>query len=101
MDVLDEEIIALVSDGKEKVRLTIYTAHEGLIQVYRGGGVDDVVSTEKSLQDLATARSRQREKKGALDQSEGLITSTDVRVDSTERMWYVKMWYEERRRSLS
>ena len=101
MDVLDEEVVALVGDGEEKVRLTICTAHEGLIQVYRGGGVDDVVSTEKSLQDLATARSRQREKKGALDQSEGLITSTDVRVDSTERMWYVKMWYEERRRSLS
>jgi len=101
VDVLDEEVVALDGDGEKEVRLTICTAHEGLIQVYRGGGVDDVVSTEKSLQDLATARSRQREKKGALDQSEGLITSTDVRVDSTERMWYVKMWYEERRRSLS
>ena len=79
MDVLDEEVVALDGDGEKEVRLTICTAHEGLIQVYRGGGVDDVVSTEKSLQDLATARSRQREKKGALDQSEGLITSTDVR----------------------
>ena len=47
--MLDEEVIALISDGKEKVWLTIYTAHEGLIQVYRGGGVDDVVLIEKSL----------------------------------------------------
>ena len=60
------------------VRLTICTAHEGLIQVYRGGGVDDVVSTmENSAGSRDSEVSTEREK-GALDQSKGLITSTDV-----------------------